>query len=172
MSTHEYTPDQALATILKALQDHAEAEGLVSTVQAAIDAGKDRSEVEVGRGRTRRRTYRRMAPLDDQEALFAALDVLQAYLVEQPLFIQSVETNFAGVTVSPRAARSGGTIHTSVAPGAIQADVAIQIELQTETKISKGGRDVLVLKAPPRERVEEQKGNLARLRQLVDFRRT
>ncbi|HKH46317.1 MAG TPA: hypothetical protein VKM72_16775 [Thermoanaerobaculia bacterium] len=93
MSTHDYTAAQALELLLGKLKER-DAD-LALHVQSAIDAGKDVEEREPSRrSRKRPRVYRKVVRLSDEEALQVALDVLQAYFVEQPLFVDSAAKNF------------------------------------------------------------------------------
>lgn len=75
-------------------------EDLAGQVQKAIDAGKDVSETEPATGRRNEaRVYRKTVPFTHEEALHVALDALQSYFVELPLFANSAADNFAKAAV-------------------------------------------------------------------------
>src|SRR5690242_17055824 len=94
MSSHEYSPQQALDVLMRKLQ--ARDETLAAQVQSAIDAGKDVTETERATDRRKKdRVYRKTVPFTHDEALQVALDALQANFVEQPLFVDSAADNLA-----------------------------------------------------------------------------
>jgi len=83
MAIHEYTPQQALDTLMRKLQEQDII--LASHVREAIDAGKEVLEGEATRGRRgAARTYRLRVPFTPEEALDTALTCLAAYFIEQP----------------------------------------------------------------------------------------
>ena len=94
MAANEYTPQQAFEVLMNHLRKR---DGQLAThIQAVVDAGKDVDETQqVGQRRKRSRSYRRTVPYSYEEASLVALDALQAYFVEQPLFIDSCAKNMA-----------------------------------------------------------------------------
>src|SRR5438094_909063 len=92
MSAHEYTTLQALELLIRKIGERDET--LAVSVQAAIDAGKDVHETESGRGRKKKRMYRRRAPLTHEEAASIAIEVLESFLIEIPCFIDSATEDF------------------------------------------------------------------------------
>jgi len=173
MSAHQYSPRQALEVLTQKLR--AQDEILAAHVQAAIDAGKDVSKAEPAKGKRRNvRVYRQTVPFTHQEALEVAFDALQAYFVEQPLFIEAAAESFAktavGVPIQRRRTQAvSGEEREPLSLEQEGDEKMIEIELQTATQITTTGDEVLPLKRTPMERVEEQKRNIAQLRKLTDF---
>jgi hypothetical protein len=68
---------------------------LAEHIQSAIDGGKDVEETEsLVRRRKKARVYRKTVRFTDEEALRVAVDALQVYFIEQPLFVNSANKNF------------------------------------------------------------------------------
>lgn len=172
MSVHEYDAAQALALLLGKL-DAADSE-LAAQVRAAIDAGKDIDEQELsGTRRKNGRKYRKAVRLSEEEALVAAFDVLQAYFVEQPLFVSSAMDNVRAVALGgPRNDFEDRRARKAVSQDAIGAgdDKVLEIELRVETQLTAGGDETYRLKRPSELQVTQQRGNAARLRELLAFR--
>ena len=174
MPVHQYTPQEALDLLMKKLR--AQDESLASQVQLAIDAGKDITETEPATvGRKKERIYRKSVPFSHEEALQVALDALQAYFVEQPMCVNSVADNFAKAVVGfPTEHSPAWPISQeepdSVSCGEVGEEKIVEIELQTETQISKTGEETLVLKRTPKEQIDAQRQNIVHLRRLTDFK--
>lgn len=98
MSAHGYTAAQALEVLLRKLSERDP--DLAQHVRYAIDAGKDVEERERFPGHKKLRVYRKVVRLTDEEALQVALNALQAYFVEQPLFVNSAAENFRSAAFS------------------------------------------------------------------------
>jgi hypothetical protein len=98
MPNHDYSSQEALNVLMRKLRFRDQ--GLAAEVQAAIDAGKDVLETEPSNDRRRSaRAYRKTVPFSHEEALQVALDALQAFFVEQPLFANSAAASFAAAPV-------------------------------------------------------------------------
>ena len=173
MSPHDYTPEQALNTLMRKLRERDE--GLSAVIQAAIDAGKDVYETEPSiSGGKKHRKYRRTVPYTYQEALVIAIDALQAYFLEQPLFANSCAKDFSEAdSAIPNALqpslfedheRTGDVAHHSQ-----DQTRAIVIELQTETRISRGEQPWVELRTVSEKEIDSIRENLERLRRLTDF---
>lgn len=154
-------------------------EALAIHVQAAIDAGKDVSETEPAPDRRKKaRVYRKSVPFSHEEALQVALDALQAYFVEQPMFVTSAADSLAkaanGVpqhdlpswAYSPAA--SAGEPEPLTLEGTNE-EKAVEIEMQTETQLSRTREETIPLKRVPDGLIEEQRLHVTHLRELTDF---
>lgn len=169
MAQHEYSAQEALALLLERLES--EDPNLASEVRASIDAGRDVVEREPGRGRRRRGwEYRRTVALTPEEALIAALEVLQAYFIEQPLFFNSLSEDFATAALAPATTfgdqpflASGDSL------ASIGQDKEIVITLQPETQISTGAQDQILVTRVSDSLIVSQQEHLSALRQLFDF---
>lgn len=173
MPDQQYNAGQALEALLRKLR--ARDESLASHIQAAINAGKDVTETEPSQSRRKKaRVYRKAVPFTREEALQVALDALQAYFVEQPLFVDSAATNMAkaAVGVPGERRRTWGMI--SEEPEAVSVEQVgeeklVEIELQTETQLDKSGEATMPLKRMQKHQIEAQQRHIAELRGLVDF---
>src|SRR6267378_472492 len=97
MNGQDYTPEDALNILMAKLR--AKDSELAVEIQAAIDQGKDIQQTEPAKGRKKARSYRKTVPYSRQEALQVAIDALNAYFVEQPLFMNSCHDNMAQAVV-------------------------------------------------------------------------
>jgi hypothetical protein len=177
MEENQYNAQQALDLLMKKLA--ASNEGLAAQVRAAIDIGKDVSEVEPSLDRRRKgRAYRKAVPLTQEEALRIALDVLQAYFVEQPLFVDSTADNFAETAIGipkqghPDRVLSPGSPASEREPlffEGINEEKVVEIEMQTEMQLTKTGEETVLLKREPRKLIDEQVHNIETLRKLLSF---
>lgn len=173
MSAHDYTPEQTLDLLMRKLRRADE--HLANEIQEAIDAGKDVEEKEPPRGRRKKpRVYRKTAPYSYEEALQVALDVLQAHFIEQPLFANSCSVNLAaaaiGIPKRPKLAGFGTTGQDEDVELKNEGEEkAVVIEMRTETQISGTGEEVFDFKTVTDAEIEEQKYNLARLKEMFDF---
>ena len=173
MPENDYTPAKALKVLMSKLRSRDQS--LASRIQSAIDVGKDVSEITTSaKNRKKRREYRKTVPFTDEEALRVAVDALQAYFVEQPLFSRSISTNFtsAGIDVSTQTtvkryqqARSTESADVKFVNEAKQ----IEFETQTETQISIETDTNIQLKQIESEMIEEQQRNIQQLRSLTNF---
>lgn len=172
MIAHQYLPGEALDLLLRKV-DSQDAD-LAEQMRSAIDAGKDVEEEEVSIGRRRKgRRYRKAVPLTDKEALQAALEVLRAYFVEQPLFVSSALDEFRtaviGETMRKRpSSKAGGTAR---GPAVVGQDLEkkVEIEQRVETQISRSNTEVRPMVRIDAASVEQQKRNLQALCHLIDF---
>lgn len=173
MSGHDYTPEQALKTLLGKVKERDEI--LAERIRIAIDAGKDIRETERPTDRRKKnvRTYRRKVPYTHEEALAVALDVLQAHFIELPMFVKSAAADFeeAAVDVPADARRQPPNRYDIEAvtlkdKGEIKQ---LQIEIQTETQLSDTNEVIFDLEPMPEGQIEEEKANLNRLKDLTTF---
>lgn len=171
MSDHGYTAEQALELLLRKL-DAANA-GLAVQVRAAIDAGKDIEEEEPRSSRRKKaRRYRKAVRLSTKEALAAAADVLQAYFIEQPLFVSSAMDNALPAAVAaPRDMYElmGAKQATQPPDTGLDVQKILEIELRAETQLSAVGDETYRLQRPNPPELEEQRENMKRLRALLRF---
>lgn len=174
MSAHDYTPHEALDTLMRSLR--ARNSELAAQIQAVVDAGKDVQETEPSRGRRKRsRSYRKTQPYSYEEALQAALGALRSYFVEQPHFINSCLDNMVGATVErPRRDRHAWLNpkeRTMIGdPESRGQEKEVDIELRTETQISEPSQEVFRFKRVEETLLEEQQQNIIRLSSLFDFK--
>ena len=170
MSAPEYSPEQALNLLLGKIEQRDEA--LAGQIRLAINAGKDVEEKGAdGRGRKKERVYRKTVPFTAEEALEVAVTALQAYFVEQPLFINSTSKNFEPAALSdvrPSLRPSGQQAPATVGVGE-GSEKMLEIELQTETQISGADQPLLRLRSVSQEMIEGQMANVKRLSELTTF---
>jgi hypothetical protein len=177
MPANQYTPQQALDVLMRKLR--ARDDVLADHVQAAIDAGKDVSETEPAPDRRKKaRVYRKTVPFSHEEALQVALDALQAYFVEQPLFVDSAADSLAKSAIGvprhnlPSWAFSPAAYAGEREPLSLEGkneEKAVEVEMQTETQISRTGEETVRLKRVSKEQIGEQRQHIVRLRKLADF---
>jgi hypothetical protein len=177
MPINQYTPQQALEVLMQKLR--AQDEALAAHVQAAIDAGKDVEETEPAPDRRKKeRVYRKSVPFSHEEAIQVALDALQAYFVEQPLFVDAAADRLAQAVVGvprhnfPSWESSPDAVTGEPEPLSLEGEnreKAVEIEVQTETQISRTGEETLPLKRVPKEQIEEQHKHIIELRKMTEF---
>ncbi|MDD2711076.1 MAG: hypothetical protein PHV34_24115 [Verrucomicrobiae bacterium] len=150
-------------------------ESLATQIQTAIDVGKDVSETEPPTDRRKNaRAYRKAVPLSHEEALQIALNALQAYYVEQPLFASSAADNISKAAIGKPLQKefTWQKDYKESEPISLDeegAEKEIEIELQTETQISKTEEETLPLKRMPKEVIDEQQAHIIYLRKLINF---
>jgi hypothetical protein len=173
MAANEYTAQQAFEVLMNHLRER---DGQLAThIQAVVDAGKDVDETQqVGQRRKRSRSYRRTVPYSYEEASLVAIDALQAYFVEQPLFIDSCVKNMATTGVgSARPLRSGWQpVQGNTGEAAVESigqRKKIEIELRTETQISEPNQEMFELREIDVTQIENQQNNLKQLKELLAF---
>jgi hypothetical protein len=173
MAANEYAPQQAFEVLMNHLRKR---DGQLATqIQAVVDAGKDVDETQqVGQRRKRSRSYRRTVPYSYEEASLVALDALQAYFVEQPLFIDSCAKNMAATEVGSTRPLRGGwqAVEGHNGETAIESmghRKRIEIELRTETQISEPNQEMFELREIDVTQIEKQRNNLTQLKGLLDF---
>jgi hypothetical protein len=173
VSRNSYTAQQALDLLLTKLR--AQNDLFATSVQAAIDAGKDVSEEEPATDRRKKpRVYRRTVRFTHEEALQVAFDALQAYFVEQPLFINDAADNFAKAALGrPTHAQvqwmPGGDEQEPVVLEQQGLEKQLEIELHTETQVTREGDEIFVLKRQSKQSIEAQRQQIQTLRALTDF---
>ena len=173
MAVNEYTPQQAFEVLMSHLRQRDEQ--LATHIQAVVDAGKDVDETQqVGKRRKRTRSYRRTVPYGYEEALQVALDALQAYFVEQPLFIDSCAKNMATtVLAGPQPSRARWQAieehNDDTAIESIGERKRIEIELRTETQISERNQEMFELHEIDVGQIEKQRNSITHLRNLFRF---
>jgi hypothetical protein len=172
MPLHEYESQEALELLMTKLRSRDEE--LAAEIQAAIDAGKDVAETEPIPGRRKRHVYRRTIPFSNEEALQVAVTALQAYFVEQPMFVDAAAAEFAQAAIGiPIGRQTFSPItlekHEAVSLDKQGEEKRIEIEIQTETQIARAGEETLPLVRVPTGTIEEQRQQINRLRELVNF---
>jgi hypothetical protein len=171
MSRHDYSSRQALDLLALTLRDRNE--DLGRQIQLAIDAGKD---IEEGESRKAKglRVYRKTVRFTDEEALQVALVALQAYFIEQPLFVRSASENFKAAIVGPpddemRSLWNDKRYVPIGQPEGWGDEKVLEVELQTETQISRTEEQTFQFKPVPEEMLDEQKAHVRRLSELFMF---
>jgi len=171
MNDHDYTAEQALELLLRKL-DAANAD-LAVQVRAAIDEGKDIEEEEpITSRRKKRRRYRKSVRLSTKEALAAAADALQAYFIEQPLFVSSAMDNaHPAALAGPRDMYEvmGAKQAMQASDSGLDAEKILEVELRTETQLTAGGDETYRLQRPNPSELVEQRENVSQLRGLLRF---
>ena len=173
MPSNEYTPQQALDLLMKKLSERDKE--LSDQVQAALDVGKDVEEIEPSNDlRKKGRIYRKTAPFRNEEALQIALDALQACFVEQPLFVASAADSFtkAAIGVLQQSELMHYESIDESEPVLLEyqdVEKAMEIEIQSETQLSKTGDETILLKRVSKEQIDVQRQNIAKLRELTSF---
>ena len=181
MSTHDYTPEEALSILMKIIKEHSS--DLSEQIQDEIDSGKNIFEYTNQRDmdmgitaridseytyRSRRkslRKYWKIISLDHNEALQVLLDILHTYFIEQCLFTNSIIQCFSSVDIDI----SDISHDSSEDSSHKKYERIIEIELRSETQIEPGTSKPFQLNKIPEEDIKQQKQNLTRLRQLTDF---
>lgn len=175
MASHGYSPSQALALLLKKVEDGSPE--LAGRLRAAIDAGKDdwSTETRVGTGKPRK--YRKAMRLSDEEALRVVVSALRAHFVEQPLLTTSAASEFAGASLGVDAASPNG-LPFDQRPSPLEVgepiETRLEIELQTETKVlplgkEREGQETVQVSSTDLELIEDQKSNIELLSELTKF---
>ncbi|MGB6875236.1 MAG: hypothetical protein WBD87_04305 [Candidatus Acidiferrales bacterium] len=175
MSKHDYTPEAALELLFRKLAERDTP--LAAQIHTAVDQGKDIQERESTNGNRRRkfRVYRKTVPYPYDEALQVALNALAACFVEQPMFVDSCLRNMAPSPLG-YPTRPEKTAIANLVPDSEGRDKDVQIELRTETQLpavidpSLSIHELQPLRPIPQQQISEQLRNLARLKELFDFR--
>jgi hypothetical protein len=109
----------------------------------------------------------------DEEALGVAIGVFQAYFVEQALFVHSAENDFKLAATATEASRLREGRRARAQAGTpteeVPSEKRLEIELQTETQISREAVQTFQLIPVSADMIEQEKDNLARLRSLLTF---
>jgi hypothetical protein len=119
-------------------------------------------------GRRKQRVYRRTVRFTDEEALNVAIDALQACFIEQQLFVASAKRYFAPAAVGGPVDR-GGDQGLLFGGEGIDRDKTLEVELQTETKISIEAEQTFPLAPTTEQQIDQQRENVSRLRSLTTF---
>jgi len=166
-----YTAREALESLLAIVQIR-DIE-LAKELHAAIDVGKDAFEL-ADSNRKKQRSYRKTVAFTYEEALQVAVDALQAYFVEQPLFVNSALENLRKTAMEGADnaevqwnVESVKREQLSTQPPGEEKDV--EFEIQTETQIERGGDESLKVARIPVTEIQEQQENIGTLRILLDF---
>ena len=169
MASHEYSPQVALELLLRKVEER-DAE-LANLVQAAIDVGKDIFESEAPSDYKKRRKYRKTVRFSHKEALGVSIDTLKAYFIEQPSLINTVVEEFAVAELDVGAnLRRESFDHPQVeSRGGVRYEKRLEVEFQTETRISAADQKTLPLSPTDKELIDEQKANIRRLSELFAF---
>jgi hypothetical protein len=175
MPHHDYTAQQALGLLMKLIAERNR--DLATQIQTVVDTGRDVEETEPSMGRRKRsRSYRKTVPYTFEEALQVALSALRAYFIEQPLLLNSCLQNFDGTLIEARGQRPphsrqwDATKDINVAQNSLGQSKEVEIELRTETQLSKLERETFPLHVVDPTQIGEEQKNLAILSGLFDFR--
>ena len=170
MAQHDYSANQALSLLLKRIGESSP--DLASSLQAAIDIGKDVWESGNPVGTRRPRKYRKAVRLEEEEALRVVIRALQAHFVEQPLLITSAINDLSvailgGSTTLDRQAPfdEWSSLDTTDTP----IERNLEIELRTETQVLPDREDTVQLSSIDKEMIEGQKANIELLSTLTKF---
>ena len=169
MSKHDYTPNEALETLLSKLRERDLS--LEAAVRSAIDLGKDVTE-EQRLGRRKIRKYRKTVPFTHEEALHVSLEVLRAYFVELPLCINSAIDNFKFAGIIPLRQGRPAWIQEEKSLEAAEHvgdEKPLEIEIQTITQISRTQQQPLTLKKWEAQLIDQQLTNLKATLGFFDF---
>lgn len=169
---HEYTPEQALELLLRKLGECDES--LASEVRGAIDVGKEELiEEREGRGVTRH--YRSISRYSHEEALNVALNALQAYFVELPMYIASSDNDLQSCNIAVtrqteldfgQSARRDGD--DSVVP--VTNNLRLAFEVRTQTQLSDSDEEEYFPERFNETIIDEQTQNIERLKVLLNFK--
>lgn len=170
MASHEYSPRQALALLLRKVRERDP--DLAIGLEAVIDAGKDVS-LSTARGR---REYRKTVQFSDEEALEIALLALRAHFVEQPQLATSAMSEFGKSTLeTERNGSNDEPLDQSPAPPGEDGprSIRVEFELQTETQVAPKGEEALAQTVPllplGKKLLDEQQANIDGLTALLRF---
>lgn len=172
MPVHEYNSQEALEFLMGELRSRDEE--LASEVQEAIDAGKDVTATEPVPGRRKEHAYRRTVAYSTEEALQIAMDALQACFVEQPMFVDSASDDLAQSAIGIPIGRQNNSriLRNEREPIDLAeqgVEKQIEIEIHTETQISRTGEETFRLRRVSTDQIEEQRQNVIHLRELMTF---
>jgi len=101
MPQHDYTAKQALDLLFQKIET--KSPELAARMRNAVDAGKDiemETDKFAGRGKNKH-YYRKNVPFTSDEALKAALDVLQSHLLESRMLVNAAHEQFKQVGLAP-----------------------------------------------------------------------
>lgn len=176
-SANSYSAADALRAILDKVTKRDES--LAERIQHAIDMGKDVREEESlpvrGRGRRRKRQYRKHVPFSDEEALQVAYGVLLIHFYVLPLVVNSACNEFVTASLgaekrlldsSPASIEwTYGREPTDLLLG---KDKSLEIEVETEITKLKEQSPNQSLKPYHKDQVGEMKSLLDNLRALIE----
>jgi hypothetical protein len=139
-----------------------------------VDAGKDVEEAEPsGRRKKNARVYRKTVPYTYGEALQVAIHALTAYFVEQPLLVESCLDNMAHAVLGAKHQRyywlADKKQPLGIIPNTDNSEKVVQIELRTETQISRPDQETQQLTRVPAKQIQEEQANLTKLREIVEL---
>jgi hypothetical protein len=170
MPSHDYSPRVALEMLIRKVTERDPE--LASHLQSAIDAGKDVSERQYSPNRKRSRLYRKTVRFTDEEALRIAIEALQAHFVEQPMFVISAARQFAAAALGDRVDASPivrAESPKAVATEGVGVEKPLEIEVQTETQISRADEQTIRLTPPAADALKQQQEHVGRLLELTRF---
>lgn len=153
---------------------------LASLMQGAVDEGKlvDRTEALKGK-KNQTHTYRKVTRLSREEALEKAISVLQAYFVELPMCIASLQNELGKAEVSskePSGSEGAELPLFSYSDDVLTAEnwvqkkgsLLVSIDLANEAKLGRSeGGELLPLKSLSEVDMAAQRQHLTQLRQLI-----
>lgn len=164
MADEKIAARDALQRLLQVLEDRAPE--LAREVQAAVDRGHDENVPEKRAGKAVR-IYRKTVPLSEIEAFRAALNVLRAHFLEQPLIAASALDAFETSRVGQGSKESRSVFRSSIAiaPG---DTTTVELEVVPETQISPSDEPLFRIERVSTEHIREQRANFEAVRSLVE----
>ena len=174
MPSHDYSAGEALRLLLDNVTK-ANPE-LGTRIEIAINEGKEVQESTSDlskRGRRPRtpRYYRKDVPFTDEEALKAALTVLESHLIETRMFARAAHGEFHAVGMTDINSLQSPTDKGGqpAVPEAIDSPKVIEIELESETVQSKRDVPNHILKAEQDADIDSLRVVFSKLRHFLDF---
>jgi hypothetical protein len=165
MPSHDYTAKDALALLIKKIEEASPP--LANRIRSAIDAGKDVQAEEiispaVGKKKAKKRYYRKHIAFTDEEALGAAMTVLESHLVESRMMVNAARGEFKQVGLA-----SPKKLKPVVQPGATaQPPPELDMELTDEVA------EVLGVEEPKDIAIEGEPEAVQEKKNLPDVRFT
>ena len=155
MDTDKFSPEEALAILMEGLRK--KSEELASEVQNANDSGTADFLGTTDKQTRPRASSRRgpLRPLSHEEAVEVALHVLQSYFIEQPLLEKSAVENLTFPDASEE-----------IPPSPPVEEVTFEFDFRTETQMEEVDEHLFRLKGEEETSIEQQRQNLASLREL------
>jgi hypothetical protein len=163
MPTHDYTAKDALDLIIRKIETVSP--DLATRIRSAIDAGKDVQAEETivpgaGQRKPKKRYYRKHVPYTDEEALSAAMTVLESHLVESRMFVNAAQSEFKQVGLaSPKKLKP-----------IVRADVSVQTPLALDMELTDEVAEILGVQDPKEIALESEPESVQEKKNLPDVR--
>ena len=170
MADHDYTPRDALGAILERVTQRDRTIG--ERIEIVINEGKTVVETEVPGDRRRNlRTYEVNVPYTEEEALAVAVGFFRSYFVDLPSVVNSLFEEFghAAIGIPTQLALAQAEDVEEFEITEVDAEKAVQIEIQTETQLTPADQPVLQLSPYSQQAIDEQVDNVAVIGEMIDF---